>query len=398
MTSVPDRILMPILILLTAVPLLSLNMFLPSLSIMADEFRIGYDRMAWSVSGYLGFTSVVQILVGPAADRFGRRPILLFCLGSFTLASVGCALAEDAVTFLILRFLQGGIISGAVLSIAIATDIAGPRLAASILGHIATAISLVPILGPSLGGVLAEFAGWRANFWLYAFLGLMLFLLVHFRLPETGSLKARGYDSFMRSYLALFRSQRFWAYTLIMAFGIGAFYVFISGIPLVAGHAFDMSELQIGAATGSITLGFLLGSVLAGRYSARFPADQMILVGRCVASLGLLTSAGLLAAQYVTPAILLTGTACVGIGNGLTTPNASSVAMNVLKGLSASASGLFGSVVVLFGAVLTSLSIWVLKEQPTPLTLVTLMLACTLTSLVVAVWATRRRWSIPDEA
>lgn len=391
MTSRPSRKLIAILILLTAVPLLSLNMFLPSLGVMANEFRIGFDKMAWAVSGYLGFTAVMQVLAGPAADRFGRKPILLVSLALFCLASVGCALAQDAATFLILRVLQGAIITGAVLSYAIAADIAEPRRAASILGYIAAAISLAPVLGPSIGGILAEFAGWRANFWLYAALGLTLLLLVRFRLPETGTLGATGRGNFLPSYLALLRSLHFWAYTLIMALGIGAFYVFISGIPLVAERAFNMSELQIGIAIGSITLGYLLGSVLSGRYSELFSADRMILAGRCVASLGLLTSAAFLAAGHVTPPTLLAGTACVGVGNGLTTPNASSAVMNVRNELSASASGLFGAVVVLFGAVLTSLSGWVLTARPTPLTLATLMLACTLVSLAIAVWAARRR-------
>lgn len=397
MTSRPSRKLTAILILLTAVPLLSLNMFLPSLGVMANEFRIGFDKMAWAVSGYLGFTAVLQVLAGPAADRFGRRPILLVSLALFCLASVGCALAQDAATFLILRVLQGAIITGAVLSYAIAADIAGPRQTASILGYIAAAISLVPILGPSIGGILAEFAGWRANFWLYAALGLMLLLLVRFRLPETGTLGATGGGNFLPSYLALLRSLHFWAYSLIMALGIGAFYVFISGIPLVAERAFNMSELQIGVAIGSITLGYLLGSVLSGRYSELFSADRMILAGRCVASLGLLTSAAFLAAGYVTLPTLLAGTACVGVGNGLTTPNASSAVMNVRKELSASASGLFGAVVVLFGAALTSLSGWVLTARPTPLALATLMLACTLVSLAIAVWTARRRLSAPNK-
>ena len=93
------------LILLAAVPLLSLNMFLPSLGVMATDFQVGYDEMAFAVSGYLVFTALIQILTGPLADRLGRRPVLLVSLGVFTSASVGCALAQDYTTFLFFRVL-----------------------------------------------------------------------------------------------------------------------------------------------------------------------------------------------------------------------------------------------------------------------------------------------------
>ena len=71
------------LTLLTAVPLMSLNMFLPSLGIMAQDFNVGYDTMTIAVSGYLIFTAVLQLLAGPVADRFGRRPVLMASLGLF---------------------------------------------------------------------------------------------------------------------------------------------------------------------------------------------------------------------------------------------------------------------------------------------------------------------------
>ena len=74
------------LILLAAVPLLSVNMFLPSLGVMATDFQVGYDEMAFAVSGYLAFTALIQILTGPLADRLGRRPVLLVSLGVFTCA------------------------------------------------------------------------------------------------------------------------------------------------------------------------------------------------------------------------------------------------------------------------------------------------------------------------
>mgnify|MGYP006238338031 FL=1 len=94
---------------------------------MAAEFNIGYDTMAMAVSGYLVFTAFIQIIIGPIADRFGRRPVLLVSLGLFFMASCGCALVESFTSFLIFRVLQGAVATGSVLSRALLSDIVPPK-------------------------------------------------------------------------------------------------------------------------------------------------------------------------------------------------------------------------------------------------------------------------------
>ena len=94
------------LILLTAFSPLTLNMFLPSLAAIADDLQTDYAVVSLAVAGYLAVTAVIQLIAGPLSDRFGRRPVLLSALGCFTLASMGCALAEDIWTFLILSLIH----------------------------------------------------------------------------------------------------------------------------------------------------------------------------------------------------------------------------------------------------------------------------------------------------
>lgn len=147
-----------------SLPLLSLNMFLASLGVMADEFGGGYGSMAMVLSGYVIFTAFIQMAIGPVADKIGRRPVLLVSLALFCVASCGAALEESFAVFLIFRVLQGAIATGATLSRAIVNDIVPPKQATSILGYLAMAMRLAPIIGPTIGGLLAEVAGWRANF------------------------------------------------------------------------------------------------------------------------------------------------------------------------------------------------------------------------------------------
>ena len=87
---------------------------------------------------------------------YGRRPVILAGMAIFTVASVGCYFASNVWLFLVLRMLQGAVISGMVLSRAVVRDIAPPQEAARLLGVIGTAMALAPLMGPVLGGFLGE--------------------------------------------------------------------------------------------------------------------------------------------------------------------------------------------------------------------------------------------------
>lgn len=119
------------LVLLTGLSVLSLNMFLPSLSNIAEEFQSDYALVTLSIAGYLGITAALQLIMGPLSDLFGRRPVLLVGMVIFILASLGCALATNIWSFLLFRMLQGVIISGWVLSLAVIRDMLPAQEAAS---------------------------------------------------------------------------------------------------------------------------------------------------------------------------------------------------------------------------------------------------------------------------
>ena len=117
------------LILVTGLSTLSLNMFIPSLSKIAVTFSADYGLTSVSIAGYLGMTAILQIIIGPLSDRFGRRPVLLAGLLIFILASIGCLLATDIWTFLAFRMVQASVICGAALSPAIVRDMVPARQA-----------------------------------------------------------------------------------------------------------------------------------------------------------------------------------------------------------------------------------------------------------------------------
>ena len=246
------------LILLTGATTLSLNMFLPSLVNIAAEFDANYALVSTSITGYLVMTTVLQVIIGPLSDRFGRRPVMLWAVAIFAAASVGCLFAQDIWTFLVCRMAQGAIITGRALARAIVRDTRDPADAVGLLGYISMAMAIAPMLRPMVGGVLDEFLGWRASFALYTLIGFALIALVWVDLGETNAAPSATFGHQFAAWPDLMRSGAFWAYSSCITFSTGAFFAFIAGVPLVASTFFDISPGVLGVYMGSIMGGFFV--------------------------------------------------------------------------------------------------------------------------------------------
>ena len=377
------------LIFLTALSTVSLNMFLPSLAGITTDLGTSYAVASFAVAGYLAVTAVLQLVLGPLSDRIGRRPVLLFALGTFAMASVGCAFATDIRVFLGFRMLQGGVIAGYALSLAIVRDTTSEQKAAGLIGYISMAMALAPMVGPVLGGILDTTFGWRANFVFYALAGIALFVLCWVDLGETKS--AQVPRSGTDAAKVLLKVPLFWAYALCSAFSTGAFYIFLTGAPLVAAQEFGVSTAELGFYIGSITVGFMAGGFIAGRSAGTVSPGFLIVGGRVVACGGLFVGIGCVLTGILTPMVYFSCTILVGLGNGITIPAASAGAMSVKPALSGSAAGLSGALIVAGGAALTTLTSALLPDEGPALFLLLLMLAASMAGLVFALMAVRLR-------
>ncbi|WP_171123017.1 multidrug effflux MFS transporter [Ruegeria sp. HKCCA4707] len=377
------------LIFATALSVLSLNMFLPSLARMAEDFQVDYALVNFSVAGYLAVSAILQLIVGPLSDRFGRRPIMLIGLGIFAIASLGCVLAESIWVFLGFRLLQAAVVAGPVLSSASIRDRYAPNEAASKLGYVAMAMALAPMLGPMLGGALDMLFGWKAGFTLYTMLGAGMFALLWLDMGETNSTPSATFAAQLREYPHLFRARRFWGYALCAAFSIGGFFTFITGAPLVAAAWFDLSPASLGLGIGIITGGFMVGNFITGRIAARTRLTTMILIGRVVASTGPFCGLLLFLADLGSVWVFFGSAICVGFGNGLTNANASAGVMSVRPKLAGSAAGLSGAIIVALGAVLTSMTGALVSPENGPYLVLGIMSACSFAGLLAILYV---RW------
>ncbi|MEO0911579.1 MAG: multidrug effflux MFS transporter [Pseudomonadota bacterium] len=387
------------LIYITGISVVSLNMFLPSLVNIAADLNADYALVSLSIAGYLGLTAVLQLIIGPLADRYGRRPIILGGIGIFTVASLGCLLAQNIWVFLGFRMLQGAIIAGGALSRVVVRDMMEPKEAASVLGYISMAMALAPMLGPTLGGVLDEAFGWRSSFAAFFLLGAVLWVLTWRDLGETNRAPSATFGAQFRTYPALLGAPLFWGHAACMAFSTGGFFVFIAGAPLVASTVFGLSPGWLGVAIGSITGGFIFGSFCAGRFARHFSLATMMLAGRVLACGGLTVGIVLFAAGFEHVLVFLGASMFVGIGNGVTMPSTNVGVMSVRPDLAGTASGVAGALNMAVGAGLTWVAGILISGNPAVLPLLGLMLATSFAGLLSALLvAYLDRSALPERA
>ena len=372
------------LIVITAASIVSLNMFLPSLANMATEFDVSYRVMNISVAGYLAVTAFLQIIIGPLSDRYGRRIILLFSVIIFCFSTIGCIYSSNIWWFLFFRILQGAMISGAALSRAIVRDMMDSKNAVKVLSIIAMAMAIVPMIAPLIGGFLDELYGWRTNFWVYLIMGVSLLVLIWLDLGETNTQKSDTFHKQFSTYPKLFKSGKFWGYSICMSSSVACFYGFLSGAPLVATKVLNLPPTELGLLIGTTSLGFFIGSFFSTKFSKYLGLTQMILVGRVIAVFGISLGLILVLKGYISTFTIFGSMVFIGLGNGFSLPSSHVGIMNVRSDLAGSASGLSGAMAVAFGAIVATLMGIMLTEENGAYSFLFILLITKLISLIAA--------------
>ena len=382
------------LVLLAGLSALTMSVFLPSLPGMAKWFGVPYGVMQQSVPLYLALSAMLQVVIGPLADRYGRRKVLLWALGLFLLASVGTLLATSATVFLICRMAQAVIAAGTALSRAIVRDITDDAEAASMIGYVTMGVSLMPMIGPAIGGWLDVTFGWQGSFVLLLVLGAGVLALVWADLGETAVLRDVSLVGQIREYPRLLASPRFWGYSLSAAFSSGCFFAYLGGAPFIGTEVYRMSSADVGLLFGLPALGYAAGNFLAGRYSVRVGMNRMVLTGCAVTTFGMALLALLTWAGLSGPETFFGLTIFLGIGNGIALPNANAGILSVRPELAGSASGLGGALMIGGGAALASVAGALLVPGSTEMPLILIMLGSSAASILAILVVIRRARAI----
>lgn len=274
----PGRLeLMAILAGLAAFGSLSVAMYLPGLPAMAREFNGSMTGVQDTVASFSLGLCFGQLIYGPISDRWGRRAPLLFGIVLFIAATLACILAADLKALVALRFVQGlGGCAGVVISRAVVRDRFTPQESAGIYSALMLILGVAPILSPLAGGWIIVAFGWRAVFWFLFGFGVLLGLIVLFRLSESCTeatrVKARSEHPF-RGYWAILADWRVMAFVLCGGFGAAGTFLYMTMSAHLLIELYGVAPTAFGWVYGAGSLSVLIGSqfnrLLLKRHSSR---------------------------------------------------------------------------------------------------------------------------------
>lgn len=370
------------LIILSALPALSMTLFLPSLPNMTEYFQTDYRVIQLSVATYLLFNAVLQVVVGPISDFYGRRTIVLWSIVLFLIATLGCMFAPTVEIFLFFRMCQAVIVTGMVLSRAIVRDLYPVREAASMIGYVTMGMAVAPMLGPMIGGFLDEAFGWKASFSLFLFIGGITLVISFFDLGETLPSRKKNIWSQFKEYPELFQSHRFWGYCFVAAFSSGVFFAYLGGAPFIGSEIFGLSPGTLGFYFGLTAFGYMSGNFFSGKWSVRVGVNKMIIIGCIITLIGPIGPIVATNAGATHPLSFFGFAILMGVGNGLIMPNATAGMLSVRPHLAGTAAGIGGAIMIGIGSGLSALAGSLLTTESGPYPLYYIMLFCVIMGLI----------------
>ncbi|MCA0042962.1 multidrug effflux MFS transporter [Celeribacter litoreus] len=378
------------LVLMAGVAAMTMNVFLPALPEMTEHFGTEYRVMQLSVAIFLAVNAGLQLVIGPLSDKYGRRPVLIVGILIFLAATVGAIYAPSAEMFLLMRAAQAGVVTAMVLSRAIVRDIVPGEEAAQMIAYVTMGMSLVPMVAPTVGGVLTSHFGWQSSFWLLFFVGVGLLLIVYFDAGETAPRTGGSMKDTLKGFPDLLRSQRFLGYAISAATASGAYFAFLGGAPFLGSNVFGLTESQLGFYMAAPAVGYFFGNFIAGRLSTRLGMNAMIFIGAAICCAGVLASLILFLIDRASPETFFFFITLLGLGNGLQLPNSIAGSLSVRPHLAGTAAGLGGAMYIGGGAFLSAFSGSVLTEEGGATPLLVIMFCASFASILAAIWVVKR--------
>ena len=388
--STPPHILT--LILLASISALTMNIFLPSLPNIASELNSSTSILGLSVGIYLASSAVLQLIIGPFSDQFGRRPLILWSLIIFCISTLATVFVTNTAQFLILRVFQAISASCMVLARAIVRDTTESiEKAGSKIAYVTMGMALVPMVGPAIGGLLDYQYGWEASFWLLFLLGLVILIIAFFDVGETLSDHNQSFLQQISTYPSLLRSKRFWGYCLSSAFVSGAFFSYLGGAPFVGNEVFGLEPKDLGFWFGAPAIGYVLGNFLSGRFSTKIGLDKMIFLGVTTALFGVSISLTISLLDHGSVLSFFGLMTLVGLGNGMSIPNATAAMMSINPKLAGTAAGLGSAIMIGGGAGLSAIANFILIPGSSEIPLILLMWTSVFCGLCSVVYVSYRK-------
>ena len=261
----------------------SIDTYLPAFSGIARSLDATPVQMQQTLSAYLFGFAFMSLFHGALSDSLGRRPVVLWGLAAFTLASLGCALSQSIGQLVFFRVMQGlSTGAGIVVARAVVRDMFAPSEAQRVMSQITLFFGIAPAVAPLIGGSLYVYLGWHSIFWFLTALGVALWLANYRLLPETLHLAHRQplrVNNLLQGYWQLGLDPRFVLLALASSVPFNAMFLYVLSAPAFLGDILGLLPTQFFWFFVLNVSGIMLGAWLSGRMAGKLPPKQQIRYG-----------------------------------------------------------------------------------------------------------------------
>jgi DHA1 family bicyclomycin/chloramphenicol resistance-like MFS transporter len=376
---------------LSAVPAIAIDMALPSIPSVQANFGTSQTEAASAIAVFLVGFSFAPLAIGPLADRFGRKPVLLAGLALFALSAVGCALAPSIGALIVFRLFQGvGAGAIAVLPRAIIRDLFEGRDARLQLAAVTLVFSVAPLIGPTLGAGLLAIGPWRLIYVTHAMVGLLLGIVSVLLFGESHDIENRR--SLMPAMVAAgyrraLTNRMCAGFSLVNGLAFAGLFAYVNVSPLLFIEGYGVSQTAFGGLFAMTASGVIAGSLINTWLVRRHARPRRVLdVALGLVSLAGIVLIGVSFGRFASPLFVVAPVMVYVTSFGLIAPNAVHEAIHPLPEIAGVASAVLLAAQMLFGAVGGSVAA-ALYRDGSPLAVGLLMSVGSLAGVAIyAIW------------
>ena len=317
-------LIVTLLALLLGVQPIATDLYLPALPGLAADLNAGVGRAQATLSALIFAFGLSQLLLGPAADRFGRRPVLLGGLLLLVGASAGAAWAADIGELVAWRALQGiGVGAAVVCARAMVRDLYVPTDGARVMSKALSGLGLIALGSPLLGGLIATLLGWRAALAASGVFGLGCLLLVALAMPETARTlnpAALRLAPMFAVWWRILRHPTFLSWSLLVSCTYGGLFAFLAGSAFVFIDVLRVSRMACGLYIAGMSISYIIGTFWCRRWLLRHGLAGAVRRGAAFTLAGGASMAALAWAGVVSPWAIALPQFAFAFGHGIHQP------------------------------------------------------------------------------
>ncbi|OYU43252.1 MAG: Bcr/CflA family drug resistance efflux transporter, partial [Burkholderiales bacterium PBB4] len=258
----------------------SIDTYLPAFAGIAQSLDASPVQMQQTLSAYLFGFAFMSLFHGAISDSFGRRPVVLWGLAVFTVASVGCALAQSIGQLIFFRAVQGlSTGAGIVVSRAVIRDMYPPSQAQKVMSQVTIFFGIAPAIAPMIGGWLLIHSNWHTIFWFLAVIGVLLWAFIYRFLPETLHATQRQVfevKNLMAGYWKLGSDPRFILLALASGVPFNGMFLYILSAPVFLGEHLHLDPQQFFWCFLMTIGGIMGGAMVSGRLAGKITPKKQI--------------------------------------------------------------------------------------------------------------------------